>query len=64
MLTEMRKKIGEQGDVWQYLSSLNRPIVMYGMGNGADKILKVCGQRGDVYKRQVHRQAKLQPCSR
>lgn len=46
MLTEMRKKIGEQGDVWQYLSSLNRPIVMYGMGNGADKILKVCGQRG------------------
>lgn len=45
MLTEMRKKIGEQGDVWQYLSSLNRPIVLYGMGDGADKILKVCGQR-------------------
>ena len=29
-------------DLWQYLSSAERPIVMYGMGNGADKILAVC----------------------
>ena len=29
-------------DVWQYLSLQKRPIVMYGMGNGADKILAVC----------------------
>ena len=29
-------------DLWQYLSSQDRPVVMYGMGNGADKILAVC----------------------
>ena len=29
-------------DLWQYLSKSNKTIVMYGMGNGADKILAVC----------------------
>ena len=29
-------------DLWQYLSSTDKTIVMYGMGNGADKILDVC----------------------
>ena len=33
-------------DLWQYLSESDRPIVMYGMGNGADKILKVCEKYG------------------
>lgn len=28
-------------DMWQYLASTDRPIVMYGMGNGADKIINV-----------------------
>ncbi len=28
-------------DLWQYLSSSSKPIVMYGMGNGADKIINV-----------------------
>ena len=28
-------------DIWQYLAAASRPIVMYGMGNGADKILSV-----------------------
>ena len=28
-------------DLWQYLSETDKPIVMYGMGNGADKILAV-----------------------
>ena len=27
-------------DLWGYLKSVNKPIVMYGMGNGADKILE------------------------
>ncbi len=27
-------------DLWQYLQSTDKPIVMYGMGNGADKILE------------------------
>lgn len=29
-------------DLWQYLSQTDKTIVMYGMGNGADKILNVC----------------------
>ena len=33
-------------DLWQYLSESKKPIVMYGMGNGADKILKVCEAKG------------------
>ncbi len=28
--------------LWDYLSQTNKTIVMYGMGNGADKILSVC----------------------
>lgn len=28
-------------DLWHYLASSKKPIVMYGMGNGADKILAV-----------------------
>lgn len=37
----------ECGDVWQYLSGLRRPIVLYGMGDGADKMLRVC-KRYDI----------------
>ncbi len=33
-------------DLWTYLKSTERPIVMYGMGNGADKILAVCERYG------------------
>ena len=33
-------------DLWTYLSNTDKPIVMYGMGNGADKILTVCDQKG------------------
>ena len=29
-------------DLWSYLFTTNKHIVMYGMGNGADKILAVC----------------------
>ena len=32
-------------DLWSYLSSTHKPIVMYGMGNGADKILNVCAEK-------------------
>ena len=28
--------------LWQYLSETQKTVVVYGMGNGADKILKVC----------------------
>ena len=33
-------------DLWHYLAECNRPIVMYGMGNGADKIIAVCDKYG------------------
>ena len=35
-------------DLWQYLSATDKHVVMYGMGNGADKILAVCEQYGVV----------------
>ena len=36
----------EQGDLWEYLRKTPKSIVMYGMGNGADKILAVCEKYG------------------
>lgn len=31
-------------DLWTYLASAKKTVVMYGMGNGADKILDVCAR--------------------
>lgn len=39
-------KIDISTDLWHYLRDTDRPIVMYGMGNGADKILAVCEKYG------------------
>lgn len=33
-------------DLWQYLAESEKVKVMYGMGNGADKILNICAERG------------------
>ena len=33
-------------DLWEYLASTPKTVVMYGMGNGADKILAICEARG------------------
>ena len=33
-------------DLWEYLAHAQKPILLYGMGNGADKILDVCHARG------------------
>ena len=33
-------------DVWQTLAATDKHVVMYGMGNGADKILAVCEKYG------------------
>ena len=33
-------------DLWTYLQITDKPILMYGMGNGADKILAVCEKYG------------------
>ena len=39
-------KIDIKTDLWQYLSKTDKTIVMYGMGNGADKILNICDRYG------------------
>ena len=33
-------------DIWNYLQTLNKPIVLYGMGNGADRVISVCEKYG------------------
>lgn len=33
-------------DIWNYLKSTEKPVVLYGMGNGADKIISVCQKYG------------------
>ncbi len=38
--------INIKNDLWHYLATCERPIVMYGMGNGADKIIAVCDKYG------------------
>ncbi len=42
----MNKIICADRDIWQYLRDCGKKIVMYGMGNGADKILAVCAEKG------------------
>ena len=33
-------------DIWETLKSSKKPVVLYGMGNGADKIISVCEKYG------------------
>lgn len=45
--TEILIKNNENApDLWKYLQKCTKTIVMYGMGNGADKILSVCERYG------------------
>lgn len=37
--------VSEQNDLWTTLQDETRPIVLYGMGDGAQKILNVCAQK-------------------
>ena len=36
----------EHRDLWETLKDAEKPIVIYGMGDGCDKILKVCEDKG------------------
>ena len=36
----------QNSDLWTYLAATTKSIVLYGMGNGADKILSVCEEKG------------------
>ena len=38
--------VTEKQTVWEYLSRTNKPILLYGMGDGADKILRVFADYG------------------
>ena len=42
----MKNIISAERDIWQYLAECGKKIVMYGMGNGADKILNICEKKG------------------
>lgn len=42
----MNNIISAEQDIWQYLADCGKKIVMYGMGNGADKILGICEKKG------------------
>ena len=35
-----------QDDLWNYLAKAAKPIFLYGMGDGADKVLSVLSSRG------------------
>ncbi|MCQ2770756.1 MAG: FkbM family methyltransferase [Clostridia bacterium] len=35
-----------KSDLWTYLKNTDKPILMYGMGNGGDKIFDVCNKKG------------------
>ena len=39
-------KNGLERELWSYLAETKKHIVMYGMGNGADKILHACEEKG------------------
>ena len=29
--------------LWEYLQTVKKPVVIYGMGDGCEKIVRVCG---------------------
>ncbi len=37
-------------ELWQYLKQTHKPIVLYGMGNGADKIINILNEKGIEFK--------------
>ena len=38
--------MAETNFLWEYLRDTDKTVVMYGMGNGADKILSICDRYG------------------
>ena len=42
----MLKFMQETLSVWELLQKTKKPIVLYGMGNGADKIIDWCEANG------------------
>ena len=42
----MLEKLKEKQDIWKYLASAKKPVVLYGMGDGALKIMKQLEKNG------------------
>lgn len=42
----MINKILEYDDLWTKLQHSNKPIILYGMGDGADKVINACEHKG------------------
>ena len=42
----MKRDIFEICDLWENLKKTKKPILLYGMGDGADKVLDVCSSKG------------------
>ncbi len=42
----MIEKIIQTQDLWQHLQNTNKKIILYGMGDGADKVIDVCNSKG------------------
>lgn len=42
----MFEKILEVTDIWDKLKNAGKPIVLYGMGDGADKVIAACDSKG------------------
>ena len=45
-MNEWINQITKGGDVWSRLLKTDKKVLIYGMGNGAEKLLDVCGKRG------------------
>lgn len=41
----MEKLVVERPFLWEYLTEAKKPIVLYGMGRGADRIIEACDKR-------------------
>ena len=46
----MLKFMQETLSVWELLQHTKKPIVLYGMGNGADKIIDWCEANKEILK--------------
>ena len=40
------ESLGEKQFIWEYLQTVQKPIVIYGMGDGCEKIFNVCRRHG------------------
>jgi FkbM family methyltransferase len=45
-ITDIRDILGRLPTAWESLKNCGKPILIYGMGNGADKMFALCGSHG------------------